>query len=126
MYALSNNSVIGRVVAVKDGEGEDAGIVASIVMEECLPPFNKKGGTFLLNCKNSATRRLAESAKKLKKGQIVSAQASRDVGREDIYDVFSLHNVKGEYVAGDYSYQFISSRKCLLKRYGQIVRIVNL
>lgn len=126
MYALSNNSVIGRVIAVKDGEGTDAGIVATVVMEECLPPFNKKGGVFLLNCKNSATRRLAESAKKLQNGQIISAQASRDVGREDIYDVFSLHNVKGEYVAGDYSYQFISSKKCLLKRYGQIVRIVNL
>lgn len=110
MYALSNNSIIGRVIAVKDGAGTDAGIVATVVMEECLPPFNKKGGTFLLNCRNSATRRLAESAKKLKKGQIVSAQASRDVGREDIYDVFSLHNVKGEYVAGDYSYQFIDRK----------------
>lgn len=126
MYALSNNSIIGRVIAVEDGKGADAGIVATVTLEECLPPFNKKGGTFLLNCKNSATRRLAESAKKLQKGQIISAQASRDVGREDIYDVFSLHNVKGEYVAGDYSYQFISSKKCLLKRYGQIVRIVNL
>lgn len=126
MYAFSNNSIIGRVVTVKDGEGTDAGIVATVVLEECLPPFNKKGGVFLLNCRNSATRRLAESARKLKKGQVISAQASRDVGREDIYDVFSLHGLKGEFVAGDYSYQFISSKRCLLKRYGQIVRIVNL